>query len=124
MNVTVPAAHHPVTTEALTAGLPVLGEKPMASTVAQGLSRAAASELTGQLIMVSQSRRNNRHLFAAKRLASSLGETGIVTANFFKAPHFGGFRDAMGPPPAARHGHPPVRHGPAPAERGSRLRLL
>lgn len=98
INVTVPAAHHPVTAEALAAGLPVLGEKPVASTVAQGLSLAAASELTGQLFMVSQSRRYNRHLFEAKRLASALGTVGIVSAEFFKAPHFGGFRDAMDHP--------------------------
>lgn len=98
INVTVPLAHHPVTTEALAAGLPVLGEKPVALTVAQGLSLAAASELTGQLFMVSQSRRYNRHLFEAKRLASALGTVGIVSAEFFKAPHFGGFRDTMDHP--------------------------
>jgi predicted dehydrogenase len=98
INVTVPAAHHPVTTEALAAGLPVLGEKPVASTVAQGLSLAAAAELHGQLFMVSQSRRYNRQLFEAKRLSASLGRVGIVSAEFFKAPHFGGFRDAMDHP--------------------------
>jgi predicted dehydrogenase len=98
INVTVPAAHHPVTTEALAAGLPVLGEKPVASTVAQGLSLAAAAELHGQLFMVSQSRRYNRQLFEAKRLSASLGAVGIVSAEFFKAPHFGGFRDAMDHP--------------------------
>ncbi len=98
INVTVPAAHHPVTTEALAAGLPVLGEKPVASTVAQGLSLAAAAELHGQLFMVSQSRRYNRQLFEAKRLSRSLGAVGIVSAEFFKAPHFGGFRDAMDHP--------------------------
>lgn len=98
INVTVPAAHHPVTTEALAAGLPVLGEKPVASTVAQGLSLAAAAELHGQLFMVSQSRRYNRHLFEAKRLSSFLGSVGIVSAEFFKAPRFGGFRDAMDHP--------------------------
>jgi predicted dehydrogenase len=98
INVTVPAAHHPVTAEALAAGLPVLGEKPVASTVAQGLSLAAAAELHGQLFMVSQSRRYNRHLFEAKRLSSSLGRVGIVSAEFFKAPRFGGFRDAMDHP--------------------------
>ncbi len=98
INVTVPAAHHPVTAEALAAGLPVLGEKPVASTVAQGLSLAAAAELHGQLFMVSQSRRYNRHLFAAKQLASSLGPVGILSAEFYKAPRFGGFRDAMDHP--------------------------
>ena len=98
INVTVPAAHHPVTAEALAAGLPVLGEKPVASTVAQGLSLAAAAELHGQLFMVSQSRRYNKHLFATKSLSSTLGSVGIVSAEFFKAPHFGGFRDAMDHP--------------------------
>ncbi|MCZ9884206.1 Gfo/Idh/MocA family protein [Arthrobacter sp. B2a2-09] len=98
INVTVPVAHHPVTTEALAAGLPVLGEKPVASTVSQGLSLAAASELTGQLFMVSQSRRYNRRLFETKRLSASLGTVGIISAEFFKGPHFGGFRDAMDHP--------------------------
>lgn len=98
INVTIPAAHHPVTTEALAAGLPVLGEKPVASTVAQGLSLAAAAELHGQLFMVSQSRRYNAQLFEAKRLSASLGTVGILSAEFFKAPHFGGFRDAMDHP--------------------------
>ncbi|MBT2514866.1 Gfo/Idh/MocA family oxidoreductase [Arthrobacter sp. ISL-30] len=98
INVTVPAAHHPVTTEALFAGLPVLGEKPVASTVSQGLSLAAASEVTGQLFMVSQSRRYNRNLFAAKALSRDIGPVGILSADFFKAPHFGGFRDAMDHP--------------------------
>jgi predicted dehydrogenase len=95
INVTVPAAHHPVSTEALFAGLPVLGEKPVASTVAQGLSLAAAAEVTGQLFMVSQSRRYNPNLFAAKALAAGLGRLGILSAEFFKAPRFGGFRDQM-----------------------------
>jgi predicted dehydrogenase len=98
INVTVPAAHHPVSTEALFAGLPVLGEKPVASTVAQGLSLAAAAEVTGQLFMVSQSRRYNPHLFAAKALAGGLGRLGILSAEFFKAPRFGGFRDQMDHP--------------------------
>lgn len=98
INVTVPAAHHPVSTEALFAGLPVLGEKPVASTVAQGLSLAAAAEVTGQLFMVSQSRRYNLNLFAAKALAGGLGRLGILSADFFKAPHFGGFRDQMDHP--------------------------
>ncbi|MGF6833489.1 putative dehydrogenase [Paenarthrobacter sp. TE4293] len=98
INVTIPAAHHPVTAEALAAGLPVLGEKPVASTVAQGLSLAAAAELHGQLFMVSQSRRYNKHLFSAKRWSSALGSIGIVSAEFFKAPRFGGFRDAMDHP--------------------------
>jgi predicted dehydrogenase len=98
INVTIPAAHHPVTTAALLAGFPVLGEKPVASTVAEGLSLAACAELTGKLFMVSQSRRYNRHLFAAKAQASALGRVGVLSVDFFKAPHFGGFREEMASP--------------------------
>ncbi len=45
IDVTVPSAHHPVTTAALFAGLPVLGEKPVASSVAQGLSLVAGQSI-------------------------------------------------------------------------------
>lgn len=98
INVTIPAAHHPVTTAALLAGFPVLGEKPVASTVAEGLSLAACAGLTGKLFMVSQSRRYNRHLFAAKEQSSELGPLGILSVDFFKAPHFGGFREEIASP--------------------------
>src|SRR4051794_16924904 len=91
INVTVPAAHHEVTTAALYAGLPVLGEKPVADTVAQALSLAAASEVTGKLFMVSQSRRWNPQLLRLKEMAGKLGAIGTVTTDFFRAPHFGGF---------------------------------
>jgi predicted dehydrogenase len=98
VNATVPEAHHPVTVAALKAGLPVLGEKPVAATVAEGIALAAAAELTGHLFMVSQSRRYNRGLFQTRRRLESLGRIGIVAVDFFKAPHFGGFRDAMDSP--------------------------
>ena len=98
IDVTVPAAHHPVTTAALFAGLPVLGEKPVASTVAQGLSLAAAAEVTGELFMVSQSRRYNQQLWDFKDRMVSAGTAGVLTTEFFKAPHFGGFRDEMDHP--------------------------
>jgi len=98
INVTVPAAHHAVTTAALFAGLPVLGEKPVADTVAQALSLAAASEVTGKLFMVSQSRRWNPQLFRLQEMVAQLGAVGTVTTEFFRAPHFGGFRDEMAYP--------------------------
>ncbi|WP_406514638.1 Gfo/Idh/MocA family protein [Streptomyces sp. NBC_00499] len=96
VNVTVPAAHHPVTTAALTAGLPVLGEKPVAPTVASALSLAAAAEVTGELFMVSQSRRWNPQVFALRsEVTERLGQLGGVTTEFYRAPRFGGFRDTM-----------------------------
>jgi predicted dehydrogenase len=95
LNITVPVAHHPVTTDSLFRGLPVLGEKPVAQTVGEALSLAAAAEVTGELFMVSQSRRYNDQLVAFKQQASLLGDIGSVTTDFFKAPHFGGFREEM-----------------------------
>ena len=98
VNVTVPRAHHPVTTAALFAGLPVLGEKPVAEDVAQALSLVAAAEVTGELFVVSQSRRYNAHLFAFREQARVVGDPGVLTTEFFKAPRFGGFREEMAHP--------------------------
>ncbi|MCT9625995.1 Gfo/Idh/MocA family oxidoreductase [Pseudarthrobacter equi] len=95
VNVTIPAAHLPTNMEALFNGLPVLCEKPVAPTVSQGLSLVAAAEATGQLLMISQSRRYYRTLARLKNELPSLGDIGIVTTEFFKAPHFGGFREEM-----------------------------
>jgi predicted dehydrogenase len=98
INVTVPEAHHPVTTAALFAGLPVLGEKPVAENVSQALSLAAAAEVTGELFMVSQSRRWNPQLAALRGMTERLGAIGTVNTAFFRAERFGGFRDLMAHP--------------------------
>jgi predicted dehydrogenase len=95
LDITVPVAHYPVTLQSLALGLPVLGEKPAASSVAETLALAAASEVHGELFMVSQSRRYNDQLVALKQHAGLLGRVGIVSTQFAKAPHFGGFREQM-----------------------------
>jgi predicted dehydrogenase len=98
INVTIPEAHHSVTTAALLAGLPVLGEKPVAEAVSRALSLVAAAEVTGELFMVSQSRRWNPQLSALRGMTARLGAIGTMTTEFFRAPHFGGFRDQMAYP--------------------------
>jgi predicted dehydrogenase len=98
VDVTVPEAHHAVTTAALFAGLPVLGEKPVTPTVAQALSLAAASEVTGELFMVSQSRRWNPQIAMLKTMVGRLGRVGSVSTVFAKAAHFPGFREEMADP--------------------------
>jgi predicted dehydrogenase len=98
IDVTSPAAHLPVTLRALGLGLPVLGEKPAAASVTEALRLAAAAEAAGLLFMVSQSRRYNRHLYRFREQAGTLGALGILTTEFFLAPHFGGFREAMAHP--------------------------
>lgn len=94
----VPAAHHAVTWKALRAHIPVLGEKPAAATTAQALSLAATSRDSGTLFVVSQSRRFNRNVLALREAVRAVGEVGIMSAQFFRAPHFGGFRESMSHP--------------------------
>src|SRR5689334_6563156 len=99
VDVTVPEAHHDVTLAALAAGVPVLGEKPMAASMEQARAMVAASERAGKLYMVSQSRRYHAQLQALRRLiAEQVGELGILNADFYIGPHFGGFRDEMPSP--------------------------
>lgn len=96
VDVTVPEAHHDVTLQALAAGFPVLGEKPMAASMEQAREMVAASEKAGLLYMVSQSRRYDARIQAYKRLIEEyVGPLGILKSDFFIGAHFGGFRDQM-----------------------------
>jgi predicted dehydrogenase len=98
VDVTIPEAHHAVTTAALVAGLPVLGEKPVTPTVAEALSLAATAEVTGELFMVSQSRRWNPQLATLNAMVGRLGPIGSVGTVFARAAHFPGFREQMADP--------------------------
>jgi len=95
LDVTVPPAHHPITTRALELGLPVLGEKPLAQTLEEAVDLVRVTERTGGLFVVSQSRRYHEGLFALRDSLPALGDVGIVTTEFYRAPRFGGFRDEM-----------------------------
>ncbi|MDT0144820.1 Gfo/Idh/MocA family oxidoreductase [Microbacterium sp. PRC9] len=95
VNVTVPRAHHSVNTAALSAGLPVLCEKPLSESIAECLSMVAAAEQASSLLMVSQSRRYWRAVTALRGQLSLLGDVSSASCRFFKAPRFGGFRDEM-----------------------------
>jgi predicted dehydrogenase len=83
VDVTVPAAHHAVTLRALAAGVPVLGEKPMADSMEHAQEMVAAAEHAGLLYMVSQNRRYNSALAAYRRLiAEQTGPLGILNSDF------------------------------------------
>lgn len=99
VDVTVPEAHRDVTVQALGAGLPVIGEKPMAHSMAAAREMVAASERAGKLYMVSQSRRYDARIHAYRHLiAERLGALGILNSDFYIGAHFGGFRDEMPSP--------------------------
>jgi predicted dehydrogenase len=98
VDVTIPEAHHDVTVKALAAGIPVIGEKPMAHSMEAARAMVAASEKSGKLYMVSQSRRYDARIAAYRRLiekTTGADTIGILNADFYIGAHFGGFRDEM-----------------------------
>ena len=96
VDVTIPEAHHDVTLTALAAGVPVIGEKPMADSMDRARAMVAASERSGVLYMVSQSRRYDARMHAYRKLIRErVGDPGILNSDFYIGAHFGGFRDEM-----------------------------
>ncbi|MGI6494671.1 MAG: Gfo/Idh/MocA family protein [Kiritimatiellia bacterium] len=100
LNLTVPAAHCKVACTALRAGCHVLGEKPLANSMAEARRMVDAANDTGLLCMVSQSRRYEpRHVALANALAKGkIGHVTTLNCDFFMGCHFGGFRDEMESP--------------------------
>lgn len=95
VDVTIPEAHHDVTLTCLRAGIPVIGEKPMAVSMEQAHAMVATADQSGVRYMVSQSRRYDARLWAYRNLIQQVGEIGILDADFYIGAHFGGFRDEM-----------------------------
>jgi predicted dehydrogenase len=99
LDATVPESHHDVVIGALEAGVPVLGEKPMADSLAAAREMVAASERTGQLYMVSQNRTRDPGFRALRRLiVERTGPLGILHSDYSMAIHVGGFREEMPSP--------------------------
>jgi predicted dehydrogenase len=96
-DVVVPAARHAVVSRGLGAGCHVLSEKPMAETLEEARDLIARASAAKRLHAVVQ---NRRYLEGVRRIARVLasGAIGAITsvhADFFLAPHFGGFREEM-----------------------------
>ena len=100
VDLTVPKAHCKVTCEALAAGCHVIGEKPMANSMAEARKMVRAAEKADRLYMVSQSRRwNPMHETARRQLTKQrFGTLSSATCDFFLGAHFGGFRAEMDSP--------------------------
>lgn len=97
INVTPPRFHRQVSTSALRAGLPVLSEKPLADTLEAAREIVRVADETGVLHMVAQNYRYSVPAQTLKQVIDSgrMGRIGAVTVDFFKGPHFGGFREEM-----------------------------
>lgn len=100
LDCTIPEAHCKVTCTALKAGCHVIGEKPMAASMAEARKMVKTSEETGMLYMVSQSRRwDYPHEKIRRTLADkAIGDLTTANCDFYIGAHFGGFRDEMPSP--------------------------
>jgi predicted dehydrogenase len=96
-DVVVPSARHGVVSAGLAAGCHVLSEKPMAQTLDEARDLVARATSAGRIHAVVQ---NRRYVAGVRRVARALksgaiGDLASVHADFFLAPHFGGFREDM-----------------------------
>ncbi len=100
VDLTIPESHCAVTCTALRAGAHVIGEKPMAASMAEARKMVQASEESGRMYMVSQSRRwDAKHDQVARVVrGGKLGELTTINCDFYLGAHFGGFRDEMDSP--------------------------
>jgi len=94
---TVPEAHVHVTLEALAHGCHVLGEKPLADSMANARKMLAAAQAAGKLYAVIQNRRYDPRIRRLRAFLDSAAVGPLTTANsdFYIGAHFGGFRDRM-----------------------------
>ncbi len=94
---TTPNAHAGVALTALKNGCHILGEKPMADSVANARRMLTARAKADKVGAVIQNRRFAQGIRALTRFIDSgkLGRVHTLQSNFFIGAHFGGFRDRM-----------------------------
>jgi len=100
LDITIPASHFRVCSTALRLGCSVLGEKPMAATMEEARQIVQIADQTGRSFAVMQNRRYNHNIRALRQVIDegTIGKLGYIGADFFLAPHFGGFREQMESP--------------------------
>jgi predicted dehydrogenase len=100
LDLTVPDAHCTVTCKALRAGCHVLGEKPMASSMAEARKMVRTADQAGKVYMVSQTRRWLVPHEAIRRAVQKgrIGQVTTINCDYYMGPHFGGFRTEMPSP--------------------------
>jgi predicted dehydrogenase len=96
-DVVVPAARHAVVSTALSHGCHVLSEKPMSPSIEEGRDLVARARVAGKVHAIMQNRRYNEGTRRIRAAIESgvIGDITAIHADFFVAPHFGGFREQM-----------------------------
>ncbi len=84
----------------LSKGLHVFSEKPLADSINNAKKIIRLSDKYDRHFFVMQNRRYNSGMFSYKNAIQSglIGQVGYIGAEFFRDPHFGGFRDEMDSP--------------------------
>lgn len=84
----------------LSFGLHVFSEKPLADDINNAKQIIRLSDKYKREFFVMQNRRYNTGMFSYKKALQSgiIGDIGYLGAEFFRDPHFGGFRDDMDSP--------------------------
>lgn len=95
--VTPPETHRAISVAALNRGLPVFCEKPLASSLTDGVAVLRAARQSEALLMVGQGRRWLPHIVALRDAVRQglIGELGYITCQFRVPFRFGGWRDSM-----------------------------
>jgi predicted dehydrogenase len=94
---TIPAAHVEVGLKGLQAGLHVLQEKPMATTLEDGRRLLKAAQKSGRVHAIMQNRRFHHGMRKIRQLIAEgyIGDLTTINVDFFIGAHFGGFREKM-----------------------------
>ncbi len=100
IDVTPPQFHREISITALEAGLPVLSEKPLSSSLEDAKAIVETANQTGVLHMVAQNYRYSVAVQTLKHLLDSgeMGPVASVAIEFFRGPRFKGFRAEMAQP--------------------------
>jgi len=100
INVTPPQFHREICIAAMNAGMPVLTEKPLAGTLEDARAIVAVANESGLLCGVAQNYRYRplTQTIKAFLAGGELGALGALQAEFYRGPHFGGFREEMAHP--------------------------
>ena len=96
-DVAVPQVRPQIVRAALAHGCHVLTEKPMAPTIEAAREMVSMARDAGRIHAVIQNRRYHPGVRRLRRFLAggAIGETVGLYCDFFKAPHFGGFREEM-----------------------------